>query len=797
MPLLMPSFRPSAADSVSPRGSGRGARARALRRTVLFGLLLLAAVATAQGPATLQRIQVVGVQTVRPGQVLAWSGLEVDQPVSGETVAQAIRALYATGKFRDVFVYEVRRPGGIELVLNLSEYPRLAEIRFEGNDKLGRDKLLEDLDLHVGEFLSPARMRRAKDAIVAKYRAEGYTNATVEVPESTLQGMGSQPLVFRITEGEKVRVRRIVFSGNAALSEDDLRGVMKTKTDGFLSSGTFKAPEFEEDLERIVGRYKDEGYLDAAVVAHEMIPLPDDENHVELRIQVEEGPQYRVGEIHFQGNEVFDEARLRSLVVLRPGEVFRDKDYQESLRNLQSVYWDAGYIYSVVAPQRNIRVDNAIDLSFAFREGEQARVRQVIVEGNTKTREEVIRREIRILPGDLFANRELRDSQGDIFRLGFFEDVRVDFRETPKPDQIDLVFDVDEKQTGQFTMGIGFSQQTQASGFFNIGENNLFGRGQSLQFAWQFGRRRNFLDISFTEPWFMGTPTLIGVDIYNRFSNRVNDFYDTRVKGFAVRLGRPVPGTRYTRASLRYAYNQTTLRNFDTFYIDTLDRLERELGAGGVEFQRLDKVDWPQTESGVTLSLVRNSTDNPFYPTRGSRVSLRHELNGGPFGGDLDYQRVLLDYDWYQALPANLVFHVGASSGHLLAYGDTEQVPDYVRFRMGGNRFFSLRGYGDLSVVPRGNPSFVGGRFYTRFTSELAYRITNSIHVLGFVDQGDTWNAFDEADLTNLRTGAGFGVRLEVPLVGRIGLDYGYGFDRRDLGEEPGWEAHFNFGNFF
>lgn len=749
----------------------------------------------AQPAPELVSVQVVGAQTVRSEQVLAWAGFEIGEAVSREAVAQAIRSLYETGRFREVFIYETEKPGGLELVINLIEYPRMSDLQINGADKIDEDDLEEVSGLSPGTFLSPARLRKAREAITDRYRADGYYNAVVETNDGILQLTGSQPLVIQVTENDKVRVRRFEFVGNENLSEQQIRDGFKTKTDGIITSGTFKAPEFEADLEQIVTNYANEGYLEARVVEHELVELPDDENHVALRIVIEEGRRYFVGEISFSGNEVFETERLRPLVTLVPGRVFSQADLIESRQNLSSVYWDQGYIYVNVEPVQSIRDESVIDLEFAFREGEPAKIRRVLITGNTKTHEKVIRRELRIRPGDLFSNNELRNSQGDLFRLGFFNDVRVDFKESDTPEEIDLVFDVEEKQTGQFTMGVGFSQQTRASGFFNIGENNLFGRGQSLNFAWQFGRRRNYLDISYTEPWFLGTPTLIGFDLYSRYSNTVQDFYDTRTQGFAVRLGRPIPGTRFTRGTLRYQYNRTTLSNFDPGYVSALDRLEREYGAGNIN--RLDETDWPQVETGITATITRNSSDNPFFPSRGSRASLRTEVNGGIFGGDLDILRVDVDYDWYQAMPWKFVFHVGTASAHISSYSDTERIPDYLRFRLGGNRFYKLRGYEDLLVVPRGNPSFVGGRFYATFTAELAYKINNAIQVLGFVDQGDTWNTFQSADLTKLRTGAGFGIRLEVPLVGRVGLDYGYGFDKQDLGLAPGWELHFNFGNFF
>ncbi len=754
----------------------------------------------AAGPAaarTLHKLTVVGALTVRPEQVVAWSGLEVDKEISSDRVADVIRSLYATGKFRDIYVYEVPDAAGVELILNVTEYPRLSELRFEGLKKLRREDLEKEVELQIGDFLSPALVRKAVDQLRGKYRAEGYFHAKVEAEEGVLQQTGSVPLLVRVDEGTKVQVRRIRIEGNEALDDKTIIDVMEQGTDGWFSSGTFKSPVFEADLERIVERYRNEGFLDASVTGHEIIELPDDENHLELVVTVDEGLQYYMGNISFEGNTVFEDSQIEQMITLHEGDVFRTSRFQETMANLRQLYWEKGYIYFVAESRRNFRMGNFVDIDLSFKEGEQARVRRIEIVGNTKTHEEVIRREMRILPGDLFVHSDLRDSQGDIFRLGFFSDVQVDFQPVGDTDKIDLVFDVEEKQTGQFSMGVGFSQQTQASGFLNVGENNLFGRGQSLQFSWQFGSRRQFLDLSFTEPWAFGTPTLLGVDVFNRFSNRVNDVYNTRTKGFAFRVGRPIPGTRFTRGSVRFGYTEATLNDFDPFYTQTLDALERELGAGGAEFQRLDKTDWPQTEIGLTTTIVRNSSDNPFLPTRGSKTRIRHEINGGIFGGDLDYQQLSVEYDWYHKLPLNLTFHVGTASGHLLPYGSSSEVPDYIRFRLGGNRFFKLRGYRDLEVVPRGNPTFQGGRFYTTITSEIAYPVSSAFHILAFVDQGDTWNAFEEADLTNLRTGAGFGIRLEVPLVGRIGFDLGYGFDKDGLPSDPGWESHFNFGTLF
>jgi outer membrane protein insertion porin family len=353
---------------------------------------------------------------------------------------------------------------------------------------------------------------------------------------------------------------------------------------------------------------------------------------------------------------------------------------------------------------------------------------------------------------------------------------------------------VKEKQTGQFSFGMAYSAQTSATGFIQVQETNFRGRGQNLGVAWQFGSRQRYVDLNFTEPWFRGTPTLVGADLFDRYQYNFDDFYESRVRGLALRLGRRIPGTRYSRVGLRYELSETRLSNFSSAYVNYLDVLEDQIGADGIPYERLDEVDWPRTKSSVTLSLSRNSTDNPFFPTQGSKTTYSAELSGGLLGGEIDYHKHELKQSYFQKLPGGFALNLRTSLGLIVGLGSADGVPDYEKFRLGGNRIYPLRGYRDLEVVPRGNPGFIGGRFYTIMNAEILYPLTKAVQLLGFVDQGDTWNSFTEADFTNLRKGAGFGVRVEVPMMGTIGFDYGYGFDRAG---GAGWEPHFNFGTFF
>jgi outer membrane protein insertion porin family len=446
-----------------------------------------------------------------------------------------------------------------------------------------------------------------------------------------------------------------------------------------------------------------------------------------------------------------------------------------------------------IEPQREIR-DERVNVRFAIVEGEPARVHDIQVTGNTKTYDRVLLRELRIFPGDVFSSRAIEGSVRDAMSLGYFEQVQPDVAQVPGSNDLDLIFDVKERQTGQFMFGAAYSGQTGVSGFIQVQETNFRGKGQTLGVTWQFGSRRRYVDLSFTEPWFMGLPILVGGDLFDRYQYSYDDFYESRIRGFSLRSGMRIPGTLFSRIGLRYELSETRLSNFSQAYIDYLDRLEESLGESEVPWERLDEVDWPRTKSSIRATYTRNSLDNPFFPTRGSRTTYSAELAGGPLGGEIDYHEHQVKSSHYQRLPGGFALHLRAMFGLIEPVGGSRVVPDYEKYRLGGNRLYPLRGYRDLEVVPRGNPSFIGGQAFTIFNGEILYPLTRAVQLLTFLDMGDTWNNFAQANLANLRKGAGFGIRVEVPMMGTIGFDYGYGFDK--LGG-PGWEPHFNIGTMF
>jgi outer membrane protein insertion porin family len=369
----------------------------------------------------------------------------------------------------------------------------------------------------------------------------------------------------------------------------------------------------------------------------------------------------------------------------------------------------------------------------------------------------------------------------EVVALGYFNGPpKVNTEQANEAGDINLLIGVEEKQTGNFRFGAGFSQLNSLSGFFGIQENNLLGRGKGVSLDWEFGKYRQSFNFQYTEPYFRNTRNTVSLSLYNWIQDRVRQqYYNDRRKGFSVALGRPFPWLDYTRLYTSYRLEEVELSNFSSLY--------PEIGA-------LRGVDWPQIKSAVLVSLTRNSTDNPSHPTKGSVNSLSAEFCGGVLQGNVNYMRYIAETSWFRTLFWKFTFHMNMELGAIDGFTSPDQVQDFEKFRLGGNRRYALRGYDFYEVVPEGNDAYVGGRFMASFTHEILFPFTDAVYGLFFFDAGNTWNSFGSADLFNLRRGLGLGVRLEMPGLGNLGFDYGYGYDK--VGG-PAWEPHFTFGTMF
>jgi len=750
---------------------------------LLAGLLLaaLAAGAFAAGRPTtfIQKIEVVGNRKVSRSQIVRILGVKPGEGYEPERIVPGLKRLYETHQFSDVKA--LRQAGtaadSVTVVIEVKEFPRVDGVRFEKNDHVGDDDLKKAIKVSKGTFVRPSLTARDREAIQDIYRGKGYYRAAVTDTVVRDAKSGEQTLVYRMNEGAKVHVKHIDFVGNRLVDSKYLRKVMKTKTDGLFSGGDFNPKDLQEDKERIVQLYKSEGYLDVSIDEPDL-EFTDDGKGLDIYLTLVEGKQYFVGKIDWKGNELFPDTTIAQRVTLKKGQPFNDVMLSKIQFDIANLYGDRGYIYATVTPVKKIKGD-VIDLTFEIEPGNLAHVHEINITGNTKTWEEVIRRQLVLYPGDVFASTRLRRSLREVFNLGFFAGPpEVSVNQTGDQGDIDLTLKVQEKSAGQFRVGAGFSQLNRISGFIGLTEPNFLGRAYRVGVNWEFSQTRQDVNLQFTNPWFMGTPTELGLQVYAANQDRVQQqFYSDRRTGFSVRVGRPFPWMDYTSISVRYSLEEVELSNFTDSYLGSL-RTEN----------------WPQTTSSIGVTMLRNSTDSPFHPTTGTRTTLNARWTGAWLGGDVGVQRYEGEFAWYQTLAWKFVLMLDQELGKVDGYGG-RVAPDYELFRLGGNRRLGLRGYDFYEVVPRGNDSFTGGRFYSITIAQIEWPLVPpSVYMHTFFDFGNTWNSFAGADLGDGYRGAGFGVVIELPMIGLLGFDYAYGFDRIGGGR---WEPHITFGSGF
>ncbi|MCK5406194.1 MAG: outer membrane protein assembly factor BamA [Candidatus Krumholzibacteria bacterium] len=769
--------------------ASRGRFPCAQRAGFLYAALALSIAATFAVPAAVQAadqyiasIVVEGNEQVSADKIRRVIRLGRGDPYDRVKFQEALKRLFATKQFRYIQAYkdDVSSADSITVIVSVREYPKVEEVRYEGNKHVDHDDLEKVVGIGKGTFVRPSLLGKDRDAIADVYKEKGYYRVEVGDTISVDPELRARVLIYQIDEGEKVSVKHIDFIGVRALDTDEIRGMMKTKEDSWFRGGDFKPREFEEDQAEILRLYRGRGFLDARIVDKELV-FSENGKDLDIFVTVEEGKRYEVGKVTWSGNELFPDTLISQMITMYEGEVFDDSEFARIRDDISSIYADRGYIYSTISPVKSVQ-GQVIDVEFEITEGKPAHIREINIEGNTKTYEQVIRRQLVITPGDVFLRSRLIRSLREVFNLGFFAGPPqvIPGRPDEETGDLDITLRVEEKPAGQFRLGAGFSQLNRVSGFIGVQEPNFLGRGLRIGFDWEFARTRQNINVSLTDPWFMGTPTEVSVNVYNRVQNQVQQqFFSDRRTGISFRVGRPFPWFDYTTMFVRYSWERVDLSNFSPGYRGPLL-----------------STPWPQRTGTVALTLMRNSTDNPFHPTMGTRTVLTGRWTGGELlGGDIHFQSYDIDFRFYEPLFWRFVLEVRNQFGVLDGYQSPEQVPDYEKYRLGGNRRWGVRGYDFYEIVPRGNTIFVGGRFMQISTVQVNFPIAGpTVYGLFFADGGNTWNSFQGASLFDLRKGVGFGVRIELPMLGTVGLDYGYGIDR--VGGAA-WEPHITFGGMF
>jgi len=787
-----------------------------LSPVVVIGFaLLVPRPAAAQGePASgrLDSIAVAGNRRVSRNAIVQASGLALGRTLSYRDIQRAIQDLYATGQFDDVRIGADTAAGQSVLVVTVRERPVLLKWTVRGVTHLAERTVKDKVELAEGRPLDPAALERARGRIDSVYRTAGFYLAEVRALRVYANDSMQVRVVFDVNEGRRVAIARVRFEGNAHFRAKALAGVMKTRPEGFwwFRGGSYDDDKLREDLtERLPKFYGERGYVDFQVLDDTLI-VNDTTGKATLVVKLSEGEPYKIGGVEIVGNRRFsteDVQRFNPFPTLSGAKaaVFNQDKWDDATNKLRTLYWNNGYIYS------NVRADVTrrtgpdgkplVDLRWVITEGQPAIVNRIEIAGNDVTHERVIRDAIVLLPGDVYRQDMVLRSYQNIGNLGFFQQP-MPFPDTkPANDQgdVDVIFRVTEKRTGNVNFGASVGQGTGLGGFLGLDEPNLFGRGKRGHFQWQFGKNINDFDISYYDPALRESRISAQVDLHNtRLRYTISDLGQLRRRGGSVQLGFPAFRDRYTRLFVSYGLDEQTFTG----------------SASNLSFNSAFNC-FSCLRSTIGVTVTRDTRIDLPFATAGTYTSVGLSQSGGPLGGTGNFQRIDLEGRWYAPLGelggkgggSPLKFVMGLSTRSGFVFGNSPFFDQL--FTLGGTQFgIPLRGYDEFSITPQGydpnaagggqaSPNAFGKAFFT-LTGEVGLRLSQMFYVSTFYDAGNVWARAGEYNPTRLFRGAGVGVSVISPL-GPLGIDYAYGFDKTDLlgRPKPGWKLHFKIGNFF
>lgn len=724
-------------------------------------------------------IIVEGNNTASAEYIISKSELSIGQKVTTEDVQNAIRKLYSTTMFRNITIEKEAIGIGEVLIINLEEFPRIGKLIFKGNKKKKEKEINEGLTIGEGSFASDYNLIKLRNEMTAFYKEKGFLN--VQIDDSVFSGPeGATNVLLQINEGEVVRIKHIEIFGNYKVTDKKVKSVMQTKAKAFLEDGLFNEDLFEADKGAIVQVIKENGFPDA-VLDSAVTDISYDNKWMNIKVYVTQGKQYMFGDIKAEGNEAVSDEIMSRIIRVNKGSKYDKSKIDNIVAGLYEFYMDLGYIYVTIVPEDS-REDSFINYTLNITEHEPASIRFINITGNEKTEDAVLRREILSSPGTLFKRSELVVSHNNLYRSGYLENVEINPVPVEQFGDVDIDLNVKEKQSGEFNIAVNYNQVDNFSGSIKIGINNLLGKGLSSSLTLEKGYSITNFNFSFTEPYLMGYPVSVGSDIYWVTKDRT--FYNDRRIGAKLRTGYTLSKKLSTRFYLSYKLENVYIYadSTDTQYLDPW--IQDQLGD-------------PRWLSEIAPSIVRDSRSHYFFPESGQLMGLYLNFAGGPLGGQIDYWKIQTDMRFYQKLFWKLVFMGRFTAGVVDGYSDPNTVPLTERFVLGGVGNWGIRGYYDRGIGPVVGGYTVGGRGAILANAELRLKLNDQAYMLMFYDVGNAWENMTEAwdsKFLPLYQGVGLGVRLEIPMLGILGIDFGYGFTETSYSGGGKWEPHFQMG---
>lgn len=729
--------------------------------TLAFSLEVYSQSKTSKSKVT--SLEVVGNRKIEKDAILGRIR-SLNTTLSDELVREDIESIFKLGYFYDVEVTRKNVGGGVQLIYKVVEKPSVVEILFRGQDDITEVDLREAIELKPYQILDIKTVQKAKEKLEKFYEEKGFFLAQVsyKFEEIRPETPDQIRLVFDIIENDKVKVKNVRFIGNIKIPDSELRSVMATQEEGFFSfisnSGAYKQDIFERDMQILSYYYFNKGYVQVKL-SKPIVTVSPDKKGIYISIRIEEGEQFFVGDIDFQGDLLFPNVEFFEKIKIDEAPTFVAQTLQEDVSALQAMYGDLGYAYANIIPLTTIREkDRKVDIVFKFEKGNKVYFGQFNIVGNSRTRDKVVRRELEVFEGELYNETKKRESLANVRRLGYFDELNFNSK-TPvgQPDIMDLEIKVSERNTGQINIGAGYSTYSKFNFQGMVQQANFLGKGQKLGVGLQHSSKESTFNVNFTEPYVYDTEWSFGFDIY-RSQRDVEDIYRRVKKGAAVRVGHPL--APYLRGFIRYKNDLTDVA--------------LKSGADPIKFP-VETVNG--RTSSATFTLEYDRRDDRVSPQDGIYANTSMEYAG--LGGDKKYTLTTATFRYYHKIIWDLVLRNNVSYGVITAPKGRRPPFDEL-FLLGGAN--SLRGYqyarvGKRVVDSSGEMVPFGGEQELYFNVELEFPLISEAGIKGVVFY-DVGQAEDQLSMEHFRSNYGFGFRWFSP-IGPLRFEWGMPISRR------------------
>jgi outer membrane protein insertion porin family len=742
----------------------------------------------APGPPIIRSVEVqyTGPQTVSKERILAQMRTRVGQPYSNQVVENDIAALYKTGSIQNVRIFAQPEGDGVKVIVAVQTRAIMREIEIAGAQTIKPKRLRKEIKLRLNQPINEQQLEEARQKIIEVYQGRGFNDVSVQFRVDPIdEKRGTARVVFTVNEGVKGAVRAVHFEGNVHFSERVLRKEMKTRgrTPIYFmdKSGRLDEVQLEQDMDKIREFYQNHGYIDVEI--KEVRRERTEKGPMIITVVIAEGPQYHVRKLTVSGYQAAREERIRKLLKMKEGSVYSPKQLRDDAKAVADAYGSGGYVDLVLLPEGEPAGPAQIDVNYKIEEGVRSFVNRINIEGNTRTKDKVIRREVLVAPGDVFNTVRVDLTKKRLENLGYFAKVETYPEETDIPGRKDLTVLVQEKRTGSLSFGGGFSTVDQLVGFAELTQGNfdLFnwpsftGGGQKFRLRIQYGTQRKDFILAVTEPYFLDRRLALSGQAFYTEANYLSADYDQRNYGFSIELRKPI--TTYIYGTLGYM-----LQDVDIFNVaaSASDSIQSQAGS--------------TLESKIFGSVVFDSRDNSLLTRRGQRITFSPMITGGFLGGDTQIYGLDLEGSQYFHLPWDTIMVINGEIATVSQWGNGTQVPIYERLFLGGSN--NLRGFNFRDVSPKDfQKEPLGGQSMARATVEWTFPIIEKARGAVFYDTGfvnpDAWDfSLQTLEIPgkipsnphhpekppipyyNLASDIGIGLRLDLP-IGPLRLDYG------------------------